>query len=247
MEVNINGQKISYKTKGEGQPIVFLHGWGQNKESFDKSYDKFSQNFNVWALDLPGFGASGEPKDSYTIYDYNIILVEFIAVFKLQNPTLICHSFGGRIGIIYAANNSNLNRLIITGGAGIKPKKKMGDRFRVGHYKFMKFLCSTPFYYQHRDDLLATSGSSDYKKASPIMKQVLIKTVNEDLSYLLEEIEVPTLLYWGEDDDATPVQDAVLMERFIGNSKLIAVKGMGHFAYLENHEDFNEKVLQFIS
>ena len=63
---------INYIKKGEGKPVIFLHGWGQNINSFSPMIDSLSKTHTVWAIDFPGFGESSEPDFPYTIYDYNI-------------------------------------------------------------------------------------------------------------------------------------------------------------------------------
>ena len=83
------------------------------------------------------------------------------------------------------------------------------------------------------ENLRRKNGSADYNAASPIMRQCLVKAVNEDLTELIPNINVPTLLVWGEKDDAVPLSDARLMERLIKDSGLVVFEGCGHFAFLE--------------
>ncbi|MGL5020995.1 MAG: alpha/beta fold hydrolase [Mycoplasmatales bacterium] len=243
----INGLNINYECLGKGNDIILLHGWGQSIEAFRPTVDFLKKKYKVWSIDLPGFGMSDEPLVGMDIYEYEKLLSSFIEINNIKNPILLGHSFGGRISIIYAAKNNNINKLILTGAAGIKPKRKFSYKFKVYHYKFMKFLCNTPFYFQYKNDLLSTSGSTDYKNASPIMKETLIKVVNEDLTYLLDKIECETLLYWGERDDATPLADGVKMSDLIPNAMITIVNGYGHFAYLENFQDFNDKIDDFLA
>jgi pimeloyl-ACP methyl ester carboxylesterase len=246
-KIELKNLQINYECIGNGPDVILLHGWGQNIESFRPTIDFLHHNFRVWTIDLPGFGRSQEPFHGLNIYEYENILSEFIKQNNIKNPTLVGHSFGGRIAIIYASRNNNINKLVLTGAAGIKPKRSVVYRYKVWHYKFMKFLCKTPFYYQFKNDLLSTSGSSDYKNASLVMKETLIKVVNEDLTYLLQQIETDTLLYWGENDDATPLKDGQLMNRLIANSELITIENAGHYAYLENNVDFNKKLFTFLA
>ncbi len=242
----INGINISYACEGTGEPIILLHGWGQSAEAFEPIFNILKADYCVWAIDLPGFGLSEEPEFGMDIYDYEKVVDTFIKENNIINPTLIGHSFGGRISIIYAAKNRNIKNIVLTGAAGIKPKRTMEYRLKVLHYKWMKFLTRTPFYFQYRDDLLNTSGSSDYKNASLVMKETLIKVVNEDLTYLLSKIEVPSLLYWGENDDATPISDGYKMNNLIFDSELKIIPNGGHYAYLENYNDFIKEIVEFL-
>lgn len=244
--ININGLNISYYVEGEGENLIFLHGWGQNIESFAPVINILKQDYRIWAIDFPGHGQSQEPEEGLSIYQFEEILTKFIAEKEIKNPSLVGHSFGGRVAIIYSSKNENINKLILTGAAGIVPKKSLSFKFKVAHYKFMKALTLTPFYKQYRDDLLNNSGSADYKNASPVMKACLTKTVNEDLQYLMPQISAKTLLYWGENDEATPLEDGNRMNEIIPNSKLKVMPSSGHYAYLENYNDFIKEIVNFL-
>ena len=76
-------------------------------------------------------------------------------------------------------------------------------------------------------------GSRDYKAASPMMRQILVNTVNEDLSSFARQIEEPTLLIWGENDTEAPLRDAKDLEKIMIDGALIVLPGT-HYAYLEN-------------
>lgn len=247
MKQKINNLTINYLHVGEGtETLIFLHGWGQTYDSFLPTINALKGHYNIYALDLPGFGESPTPSESMDIYQYTDVLKEFIATNEINNPTIIGHSFGGRMGIIYAALNSNINKLVLTGAAGIKPRRTKAYHFKVLHYKFMKLLCKTPFYFQYFDDLTANSGSDDYRNANEIMKETLIKVVNDDLTNLLELIDTPTFLFWGSHDEATSIEDGFKMHEKIKGSELYISKNNGHYAFLEDNSTFNTKLAEFL-
>ena len=70
------------------------------------------------------------------------------------------------------------------------------------------------------------------------MRGVMVRVVNEDLTYLFDKIEAPTLLMWGEKDDATPVSDARIMESKMRDAGLVVLKNAGHFSYIDNQGEF---------
>ncbi len=227
--------------------IIMLHGWGQNYQCFNDIINKLNANYHIYALDLPGFGKSDEPLTPYTIYDYEQMLASFIKKYNCKQVILLAHSFGGRISIIYSAKHPQMvSKLILTGAAGIKPQATISQKLKVFHYKFLKLLTKTFLFKQWREDLLTNSGSVDYQNASVMMKKVLINTVNADLLPLLNKITTPTLLYWGVDDDQTPITDAYTMEKLINDTHLKAVAHHGHFAFLTNKNDFYKEVKRFL-
>jgi len=89
-------------------------------------------------------------------------------------------------------------------------------------------------------------GSADYRKASPLMKQVLVKTINEDLTDMLPNINVPTLLVWGDMDTATPLSDAKIMEDKIPDAGLVILKNTGHYSFLEDFYTFSRVIDSFL-
>lgn len=89
-------------------------------------------------------------------------------------------------------------------------------------------------------------GSEDYNAASPIMRQCLVRVVNEDLSHVFSKILAPTLLIWGSADDATPLSDAKRMEAEIKDAGLVVFDGMGHFSFLQQPQQFLRVVASFL-
>jgi len=247
--ININGLDVYYETQGEGTPLVFLHGWGGSTKSFEQLYNHFKTKFTVYNIDLPGFGKSDEPTFSWAVNDYKEFFIGFLDALQIKNPIVIAHSFGSRV-VLKAAQDINYRKIILTGGAGIKPKRKLSYYIKVYGYKCVKRLSRLPVLKRLLQPKLANyrgkAGSSDYLKASNIMKGVISKSVNEDLRHYLQYIKAPTLLIWGELDTATPLADGRLMEKMINDAGLIVFDGCTHFAYLEQAEKFITIVDHFL-
>lgn len=231
--------KIHYRQMGEGPSLLFLHGWGANKETFEALMTPLSEHYQVTAIDFPGFGASDEPDFPWKLKDYTDMTESFISSLGLVSPVLIGHSFGGRVAIELTSRIKIL-KMVLINSAGIKPKRSMGYYLKVYGYKTIKRLAKLPLLsWVLKEPLEAYAhmhGSSDYKQASDVMKQVLSSVVNEDLKPLLPKISASTLLIWGEDDTSTPLSDAKIMESLIPDSGLIVFPGVGHFSYIEESD-----------
>ena len=231
--------EINYIRKGNGKPVVFLHGWGTNIESFSVLTEAIAKTHEVIALDFPGFGKSQEPISPWNLDDYTQMTEKFLESLDIKNPTLIGHSFGGRVSI-KLSQKMDVRGIILINSAGIKPERKSNYYFKVYGYKFFKIVASLPLLkWVLKEPLEAyreLHSSSDYKAATPIMKQVLSKVVNEDLRTLLPLIKAPTLLIWGDQDASTPIEDARLMESLIPDAGLVVYEGASHFSYLEQPE-----------
>ena len=129
-------------------------------------------------------------------------------------------------------------------------KKTFKQKLRVRIFKLGKKFASTKLMKKISPNMLERLqnhfGSADYKNASSIMKGTMIKLINEDVREYLPNINVPTLLIFGENDTATPVSDAKIMEKMIPDAGLIVVKGCTHYVFLENPGYVNLIIRNFL-
>ena len=217
---------IQYGNKS-GKNIVLLHGWGQNIEMMDPIGKRLQKDFYITIIDLPGFGKSSEPTYGYTVYDYFEIVDGLLRKLKIKNPIMIGHSFGGRISIIYAAKKG-VEKLVLLASPFKRSVKK--NTFKI---KLLKFLKKVPVVKELESYMKTKIGSRDYRNATPIMRLILVNTVNEDLTEYLKQIESPTLLIWGDLDTEAPLEDAKYAETIMKDAGLIIYQGATHYAYLE--------------
>lgn len=232
-----NNKEVFIETSGNGDPVFLLHGWGCTHEIFAALQQLLSPQYKVYNFDFPGFGASQEPDTVWGTDDYTRLIEQFAKENDIKSPALIGHSFGGRISIIYASRNET-SRVVLVDAAGIKPKRPLKYYCKVYSFKAFKWLCKIFLPKKTAQAIIerrrGRSGSSDYNNASPMMRAILSKVVNEDLTSLLPKIKSPTLLFWGNQDTATPLEDAKKMERLIPDAGLVIAHGTGHFSFLEN-------------
>ena len=227
MKIEIQNLTINYIQYGQGKDIILLHGWGQNIEMMKPLGNHFSNSYRITILDLPGFGASEEPKEAWTIDDYAQMLEEFIKKLEIKKPIVIGHSFGGRLAIRYSARNP-IEKLVLFGSPCIRIQEELSL-----YVKFLKKLKTLPGMNRLGEFMKQYIGSRDYKQATPVMRQTLVEVVNEDLSKYAREIEEPTLLIWGENDTEAPINEAKELEKIMIDAALISLPGT-HYAYLEN-------------
>ncbi|MBQ2174039.1 MAG: alpha/beta hydrolase, partial [Alphaproteobacteria bacterium] len=209
MIIKVKNIDVNYIQYGKGKDIVLLHGWGQNIEMMKPVGDYFSDRFRITILDLPGFGMSDEPKETWNIDAYNNMLEDVLKELGVKKPIMIGHSFGGRLAIRYSAQNP-VEKLVLFGSPCIRIKEELPFSVKV-----LKTLKKLPGLNEIGEYMKKYIGSRDYKAASPIMRQTLVEVVNEDLSNYARQIEEPTLLIWGENDTEAPVRDAKELEKIM--------------------------------
>jgi Predicted hydrolases or acyltransferases (alpha/beta hydrolase superfamily) len=230
-----------------------LHGWGANIELFSGIINLVSSKYETIAIDMPGFGGTEEPKEPWCVDDYVDFILAFIKQFGLQNIILLGHSFGCRV-IIKMVSCRNLpfdvDKIIIVDGAGIRPVQTPMSKMRNRVFKVGKWIYSInimkKLFPKGLDEWRKKFGSADYNNASPIMRQTLIRVVSEDLTEFLSSVTPETLLIWGENDTATPVDHGKMMERMMPNAGLAIIKNAGHFSFLEQQQVFNSILASYL-
>ena len=248
MNTTINGLNINYIDEGNGPLLIMLHGWGSNIELFKGVINFAKKKYHVVAMDMPGFGKSDEPAESMNVDDYVDFVLEFIKTLYADEKEIIFlgHSMGGRIIIKLASGlkdgrlsaSFTIPKIVLTDAAGVKPVKTEGQNKRTKRYKFYKNILTktgiAKVFPGTIDALQKKFGSADYAAASPVMRQSLVKVVNEDLVPYMPSVTMPALLIWGDKDTATPLSDGQKMEKEMPKAGLAVIEGAGHYSFLDN-------------
>lgn len=250
-DTQLEGLKLHYTDSENGsKTIILMHGWGCNHSTL-ASVERVALacGYRVINVDFPGFGDSEEPAEVWGVEEYTRQIEALVKELGITSPVLLGHSFGGRVGILYASRNP-VEKLILVDAAGIKPTRTLKYYWKVYSFKAIKrlmYLFLGKMEAEKRlDSRRAKAGSSDYANASPMMRRILSKVVNEDLTARLSSIKAPTLLIWGENDTATPLKDAKKMERLIPDAGLVSFPGCGHYSFLDNPGQFAAVLRSFL-
>lgn len=244
MYLKYKGSKVYYTIKGDGKAVLFLHGWEGSTVSFKAVEDFLLPNHKCINLDFPPFGKSEEVREEYDLYDYFEIVRKILEKNKINKVSVVAHSFGCRVAILLSTKTELVDKMVFTGGAGIKPKLTPKKLFRKIKYNFYKKLVSMRVISQSALDRFF---SPDYRKLSKNMKATFKNIVNTDLKDVLQYIDVPVVLFWGKKDTETPLYMAKIMNKNIKDSCLIKFEGCGHFCYLEKIFEFKQIVKNFLN
>jgi pimeloyl-ACP methyl ester carboxylesterase len=238
--------------------LLCLHGWGGSKESFTELRAALKgADVEILTPDLPGFGDEQEPTKPWSTDDYADWVERWLrqrmenGKWKMENTKLMIlgHSHGGRIAIKLATRRHlpfSIFHLYLCAAAGIRHPRHLKRIVGLTLAKAGKFFLSVPGLRS-----LAPLGKKflyrlvrvhDYEKASPVMRQTLIKVSAEDLRPLLHNVTVPTDIFWGEDDRMTPVSDAYVMHKAIAKSQLHVYPGIRHAVHREKAGEIAEHI-----
>lgn len=233
--------KFSYIEKGEGTPIILLHGLMGGLSNFDSTIEFFSKKYKVIAPELPIYDL---PLLSSTVKSLTNWLTRFITYKELEQVILLGNSLGGHIALLYTKlHPKKVKGLILTGSSGLY-ESAMGDSYpKRGSYEFIKKKCEDVFY----DPKTATKELVDEVFAIVNDRTKVIKTlsiaksaIRHNMAKDLPNMKTPTCLIWGKNDPVTPPKVAEEFSELLPNASLYWIDKCGHAPMMEHPNTFNE-------
>lgn len=216
-----DGRVLAERIGGSPARVVALHGWGRTGADFTG----ILAGLDALAIHLPGFGPTAAPDTAWGTADYARVVAD--AIEPIGPVVLVGHSFGGRIAVRLAASRPELvSALVLTGAPLVRvaPTAKPSLSYRI--VKALHRLGVVP------DAMLESrrkkSGSADYNAAQGVLRDILVKTVNENYDADLERISMPTWLIWGEHDTAAPTAAGKIASERIRGARWIVVSDEAH-------------------
>ena len=240
LKAHLGGMIYSAESKSIAGPgtVVALHGWGRDRSDFAD----LLQLEGVVSFDLPGFGTSPPPDEPWGAHEYARCVAAALEELVAGQGSLILvgHSFGGRVAVCLAADFPHLvSNLVLVGVPLLRPSSsKPSLTIRVAKRANRIGLYSDARLSRLRD----SRGSADYRQASGVMRQVLVRAVNEDYSEEMKAVSCPVELFWGKDDTAAPLTTAEKAATFLANSHL-TVLDAGHDVHKSHAHELRGVVL----
>lgn len=212
--------------------IVFLHGWGAKKELMKKAFAPFLKDHRLIFVDLPGFGGSSVSKALFT-KDYAGIVRAFLADISTELFCVVGHSFGGKVASLLAPKH-----LVLLSSAGIKRPKSLSVRAKIRVFKLFKALGFGRFY--------GLFASKDAQGMSAIMYETFKNVVDEDFSEVFSSCESLALVFWGREDEATPLSSGEKLASLLPKCVEFRAFGGDHFFFLHHAAEICESINELI-
>jgi pimeloyl-ACP methyl ester carboxylesterase len=214
------GGSVLAEKSGRSPHVLALHGWARTRAD----WQPVLKGIPSIAADLPGFGASPEPPEAWGSREYAELLAPLLAD---GGWTVVGHSFGGRVAVQLAAGwPQSVERLVLTGvpllrrtGGGKAPLS-----FRLAKRAHRMGLVSEARMEAER----RKHGSADYRAAQGVMRDTLVRLVNEDYRELLPDVKAPVTMVWGAQDTAAPLDMAREAEGLFPSARLVVSESSGH-------------------
>ena len=264
---------IAYTDEGKGDnTIILIHGLGSYLRAWEKNIGELSKNNRVIAIDLPGYGKSSKEPHTGMMTFYAGIVNELVKELKLNKVVIGGHSMGGQIGMTtYLQYPQIVKGLVLAAPAGF-------ERFTKGQKQWFRDVMTvdgvrltTPeaiqnnlasnFFRQPKDADFMVSERMEMRSADDFIPycyavvQSVHGMVDNPVIDYLQDIKVPTLIFFGENDNLIPnrylnpgrtVEIAKYGASKIHNSKLVMIPKTGHFLMFEKPEVFNKETIDFI-
>jgi len=236
-----------YLDKGEGEPIVLLHGLFGSLSNWTSVVDNLSKNYRVIIPRLPIFEV---PQHQANLEKLTLVLDEFFDWHQLSDITLIGNSMGGHLALLYTLHKPhNVKRLILTGSSGLF-ENTLGATFpRVKDYAFIHKKVSYTFY--NKEVVTKELVDEVYDTVQSIPKTLRLlglarSAQQNNLSESLYKINQPVLLIWGLQDEITPPETALHFHDLLPHSDLKFIDHCGHVPMMEHPDLFNQYVNEFL-
>ena len=264
-----DGTQIYYKDWGQGQPVVFSHGWPLSADAWDAQMLFLSSHgYRTIAHDRRGHGRSGQPWNGNDMDTYADDLAALIEKLDLKNIVLVGHSTGGGEVAHYVGRhgNSRVAKIVLIGavppimvkgpnnpgGLPIEVFDDIRAKTLADRSQFFKDL-SGPFFGANRAGTKATQGMRDSFWLQGMLGSLkgqydCIKQFSEvDYTPDLKKIEVPALVIHGDDDQIVPIDDSGrLSAKIIKHATLKVYPGAPHGLTATHQEQVNKDLLDFI-
>lgn len=204
--------------------VVALHGWGRDRRDFRRVL----KGLDAMAVDLPGFGATPPPAAAAGAAGYARMVAAWLEQLS-GSLVVVGHSFGGRVAVVLAATRPELvDGLVLTGVPLLHRLDRTARRPSVA-YRLVRLANRAGLISDERlEREKRRRGSADYRAATGVMRDTLVRVVNESYEDRLPEVACPVRLVWGEADSEVPPEVAHRAGALLKDSDMEVVEGCGH-------------------
>ena len=207
--------------------IIFLHGWGSNKDIMKNVFAPYLKDFRHIYIDLPGFGKTAN-KYELTTNDYVKITDEFLKLLNSSKDVIAGHSYGGKVATLLNPRN-----LVLLSSAGILEEKPFDVKLKIALSKFFNKL--------GLNKITKSFRSKDVNTMSENMYETFKNVVNEDFSSHFSNFSNNALIFWGKEDTATSLESGKKISTLIKKSTFISYDA-DHYFFVKNVKDISERI-----
>jgi pimeloyl-ACP methyl ester carboxylesterase len=252
--VSLEGGKVHYVERGEGQQVaVLVHGWLSSSRWWLPLLDRLPRGVRAYAVDLRGAGESEPAAGAHTLTGYAEDLHAFVQALGLRSFLLVGHSMGGGVALRYALDHPDrLQGLMLVNplapfGTRTDPELDAWVRAQHGNPDGIRAMVQMAFATPPASEVVEALVVDALRWGSAAYSETLDDMARFDVTRRLSELRVPTLVLWGDRDVVIPFQGIVELFTGISTCGLEVWHGVGHSPVLERPAEFSELFARFLS
>ena len=264
----VGGVRVRYIEAGQGTPLVLVHGLTSSKMAWRENILPLAEHHHVYAVDLPGHGDSDKSGINYDSTSIVELMREFILGLGHQQVALAGISLGGGVSLLTALEHPEMvSKLVLCGSGALGREIAMVIRLAalpvVGEFLIGGPLDNTramarKCFFDKRlasdelvEELRRTNSLPGAYEATMTIIRRYISVWGVRPRYVvtnrLKSLDIPTMLFWGADDEIIPVKHAHRAAQMIPNAEMHVFENCGHWPQMERTEEFNRLMLEFLS
>lgn len=257
-QLDVDGLRIAYQRRGDGPPLLLLHGFVGDSREWAREVDGLSDTFTVVAWDSPGSGRSADPPESFRMADYADCVAGLVQALDLGPAHVIGLSFGGALALELIRRHPAIPLTLALASAYAGWTGSLSRDVAVQRLQLtlpMADLQPAEFVRTLIPTMLSESAAPEaVESLTAIMSQfhpagfrTMARALAEaDLRDVLPRIGVPTLLLYGDRDVRAPLSVARDLHAVIPGSSLVVMPGVGHMSNVEAPDRFIAEVRRFL-
>ncbi len=252
-EANVEGRKITFWGNDGGlypqrRTLVFIHGSGGTHEDWNEQLVALPNDFNIAALDLPGHGKSEGPGEQ-DVFAYVAFIEKFLKNAGIVQPVLIGHSLGAAICLSFAIKYGDEAAAIVPVGGGVRMPVNplILDGLKNNPTETIAAIAKFSITKANRERFAAQLADAISRTKSETIHGDFTACNRLELTSAIKGIRIPTLVVCGAEDKMTPPALSEYLRDNIPGARLALIPAAGHFAMLENPNEFNITLTDFVN
>ena len=251
--ISVGGIRVHAWVGGQGDPLLVLHGAGGNR-GWTRWLAQVSERFTVWAPTHPGFERSEDADWMDGIDDLARFYLWFIETAKLGRPHVLGHSIGGWTAVELATMSpASIDRLVLVAPVGLKPETgEILDIFYFSPAQLLTMMVHDSKTVPEWQELFGRAPTPAEIEAATRNREMAARLTwkpymhNPRLAHFLPRVTNPTLIVWGREDRAVPVECGEQYRQGLPNATLSVLEGCGHLPPIEQPDAVARLVLDFL-
>ena len=250
MKIKVDDIELYYEVQGEGEPIIFSHGWMGESSVWNSQIEFFSKKYKVIAYDHRGHGKSDKPKANYSVGTLSNDLYSLIQGLDLKKVTLVGHAMGGMTALTFALNHPDkVSKLVLVGTTAkqsLSMRLSLWIMMHIFSYESFIQIGINHNFSQPTEQIRKEAFNRAIKTPKSVAYECLKESKNYDIRDRVSEIKIPTLIIIGENDKSTPIEMSQYLNREIEGSKLKIIPQSKHIVMIDKPKELNEIIEEFI-